>query len=54
MEGKAPTRKRNLSLLHKQVRTPGSEVVWVGLVGSHVETEGGPGGGRLWGEAMAN
>lgn len=39
MESKAPRRKRNLSLLHKQVRTPGPELVWVGLVDSHMEAE---------------
>lgn len=31
--------KRNLSWLHKQVRTPGMNCDWVGLVGSHMEAE---------------
>lgn len=37
-KGKAPG-KRNLSWLHKQVRTPGMNHAWVGLVDSHMEAE---------------
>lgn len=37
-KGKAPG-KKNLSWLHKQVRTPGMNHAWVGLVDSHMEAE---------------